>query len=93
MAIYRRLSEDEKQRFFKRLAEDFAAEPEHIDSAYAAYREARDNRSLQTLFEACEPLRQELFRRLNFASDGTYELVNMRQDLLGLLREQPDLAR
>ena len=92
LAIYRRLSEEEKKRFFKRLAEDFAAEPEQIDSAYATYHEARDNRSLQTLFEACEPLRQELFRRLNFASDGTYELVNMRQDLLGLLREQPDLA-
>jgi len=52
----------------------------------------RDNQSLQRLFEACEPRRQELFRRLNLASDGTYELVKMREDLLALLREQPELA-
>lgn len=92
LAIYRRLSVAEKQGFFARLASEFAADPEQIDSAYSAYQDARDNQTLQRLFAACEPLRQELFRRLNLASDGTYELVKMREDLLGLLREQPELA-
>ncbi|TVP43039.1 MAG: MCD, Malonyl-CoA decarboxylase MCD [Halomonas sp.] len=90
LAIYRRLSADEKQRFFARLATDFAADPSQIDSAYNAYQEARDNHTLHALFTACEPRRQELFRRLNLASDGTYELVEMREDLLGMLREQPE---
>jgi malonyl-CoA decarboxylase len=92
LAIYQRLSAAEKSSFFARLAADFAAEPGPIDAAYMAYQEARDNPTLQRLFEACEPRRQELFRRLNLASDGTYELVKMREDLLGLLREQPELA-
>ena len=92
LAIYQRLPEAEKSRFFGRLATDFAAEPGPIDAAYSTYQEARDNQSLQRLFEACEPRRQELFRRLNLASDGTYELVKMREALLGLLREQPELA-
>ena len=77
------------RRFFAGLAAEFAAEPARIDAAYAAYREARDNPSLQALFDACEPRRQELFRRLNLASNGTFELVRMREDLLGLLRERP----
>ena len=92
LAIYQRLSSAEKSSFFARLTTDFAAEPGPIDAAYLAYQEVRDNQSLQRLFEACEPRRQELFRRLNLASDGTYELVKMREDLLALLREQPELT-
>lgn len=92
LAIYRHLSPAEKNSFFGCLAADFAAEPGPIDAAYLAYQENRDNQSLQRLFETCEPRRQELFRRLNLASDGTYELVKMREDLLALLREQPELA-
>ena len=92
LALYQGLSPDEKEAFFERLAADFAAEPEAIDGAYADYRERRDNDSLQALFTACEPRRQELFRRLNLASDGTHALVGMREDLLGRLRDRPDLA-
>ncbi|HSH47389.1 MAG TPA: malonyl-CoA decarboxylase, partial [Halomonas sp.] len=86
------LPDDERQRFFERLDDEFAADPEAIDAAYAAYREARDNATLEALFEACEPRRQELFRRLNLAPDGTYALVRMREDLLDLMRAQPALS-
>ncbi|MGM0913347.1 MAG: malonyl-CoA decarboxylase [Pseudomonadota bacterium] len=90
--MYECLTDDERRAFFTRLGGEFAADPTAIDAAYAAYREARDNTTLEALFEACEPRRQELFRRLNLARDGTYSLVRMRQDLLGLLREHPELA-
>lgn len=90
--MYESLPDDERQRFFARLDDEFAADPEAIDTAYAAYREARNNATLEALFEACEPRRQELFRRLNLAPDGTYALVRMREDLLGRLRAQPALS-
>jgi len=90
--MYECLADDERLAFFVRLGGEFAAEPATIDAAYAAYREARDNAALEALFEACEPRRQELFRRLNLARDGTYALVRMREDLLGMLREHPELA-
>ncbi|PAU76868.1 malonyl-CoA decarboxylase [Halomonas salipaludis] len=91
LAIYQRLDDSQKSAFFDKLAEAFAAEPAQIDAAYSAYREARDNSSLQALFNACEPRRQELFRRLNLASGGTYQLVKMREDLLQRLKEAPSL--
>ncbi|MEQ5803023.1 malonyl-CoA decarboxylase [Halomonas sp. H10-9-1] len=90
--MYECLAEEQRPAFFARLGAEFAAEPATIDAAYAAYRESRDNATLEALFEACEPRRQELFRRLNLASDGTYSLVRMREHLLGLLREHPELA-
>ncbi|HSH50076.1 MAG TPA: MCD, Malonyl-CoA decarboxylase MCD, partial [Halomonas sp.] len=49
--MYESLPDDERQRFFERLDDEFAADPEAIDAAYAAYREARDNATLEALFE------------------------------------------
>jgi len=91
LAIYARLDDDQKRQFFMGLADDFAADPEEIDAAYAAYRETRDNLTQQHLFDVCEPRRQELLRRLNLPSGGTHELVHMREDLLAMLGEHPDL--
>ncbi|WP_163647685.1 malonyl-CoA decarboxylase [Modicisalibacter sp. 'Wilcox'] len=85
LELYARLDGDEKARFFERLTHDFSADPERVDQAYAAYRESRDERDLQTLFDTCEPSRQELLRRLNLTSGGTHELVRMREDLLARL--------
>lgn len=88
LGMYNQLTKDECRSFFEGLARDFAADPACIDQAYESYRKQRDNRHLQTLSDACEPRRQELFRRLNLATDGTYELVRMREGLLALLRKQ-----
>ncbi|MEX1227282.1 MAG: malonyl-CoA decarboxylase [Marinobacter sp.] len=90
LEIYALLDEQQKRLFFEQLALKFSAIPEQIDAAYAAYQTERTNDNLETLFEACEPLRQELLRRLNLASGGTYELVRMREDLLALMADHPD---
>lgn len=92
LTMYQRLEVDQKQQFFQRLATEFAADPAQIDSAYQAYAKQRDNARLHDLFEACEPRRQELFRRLNLTSGGTVELVHMREDLLKCLPETPSLG-
>lgn len=91
LAIYARLEDSEKRLFFEAMAASFSADPVAIDHAYAAYRKSRGNLHLETLFEACEPRRQELLRRLNLASGGTHELVRMREDLLRLMEDYPDL--
>ncbi|WP_264214764.1 malonyl-CoA decarboxylase [Leisingera thetidis] len=39
-----------------------------------------------------EPRRQELLRMLNHPPGGTIQLVRMRQDLLRMMRSEPDLA-
>ena len=90
LEIYGRLSAEEKSRFFALLVTDFSADSQAIDQAYVAYHESRDDEDLQVLFDACEPLRQELLRRLNLTSGGTFDLVRMREDLLGLMHEHPE---
>lgn len=90
LEIYARLDDDEKHSFFEQLAMLFSAEPEQIDQAYLAYKAARTNENLETLFESCEPRRQELLRRLNLASGGTHKLVKMREDMLALMADNTD---
>ena len=55
------------------------------------YHAAPGPSELSRLFAAAEPRRQELFRRINLSPRGTETIVNMRQDLLGLLPQHPQL--
>ncbi|MCP1366854.1 malonyl-CoA decarboxylase, partial [Halomonas sp. BBD48] len=89
--LYTRLDEAEKLRFFERLTGEFSANPERIDEAYQRYQASRNDGDLQALFNVCEPSRQEVLRRLNLTTDGTHELVGMREDLLNVLKAHPDL--
>ncbi|ALM54561.1 MCD, Malonyl-CoA decarboxylase MCD [Halomonas huangheensis] len=89
---YAQLDAQDRVAFFTLLAEEYAADSEAVHLAYAAYRDEESNANLERLFTACEPARQNLLRRLNLCPGGTFELVKMRADLLGLLKEHPELA-
>ncbi len=78
--------------FFHMLLDAYGAEPDGIRAAYAAWDATPTEAALARLFEAVEPRRQMLLRRLNLAPGGTLQLVRMRADLLEALRHDPDLA-
>ncbi len=78
--------------FFQMLALDFASERDSIQRAIEEYRRNPGTATAAALAKAAEPPRQELFRRLNTASDGTRQLVDMRADLLRYLPAHSELA-
>lgn len=90
LEIYQCLDDENKRAFFETMASSFSANPTRIDKAYRTYRTDRSNKHLAELFEVCEPMRQELLRRLNLARGATYELVVMRQDFLRLMKGHKD---
>lgn len=79
--------------FFNTLAHDYDPDPEKVAEAAKRYMEDHSTEALAELTDVTEPRRQELFRRLNLAPDGTQQLVTMRKDLLAYLRSNPDLKR
>jgi malonyl-CoA decarboxylase len=89
---YLTLDKGQRLEFLAALSTDFAADPEAIRSAYAAYEAEPSTEHHQALLEAVEPPRQEVIRRLNLAPGNTAGLVRMREDLLEALRARPDLA-
>jgi malonyl-CoA decarboxylase len=64
-----------------------------LDAAVEEWRQTGSETAATDLHFASEPKRQELFRRLNRAPNGTRALVTMRAHLLKLARDNPDLRR
>jgi malonyl-CoA decarboxylase len=81
----------EKEQFFLMLEKSYGPDPEAILKASDRYKKTPDLDALMALTDAIEPARQELFRRINMAPNGTATIVGMREDLLSLLPERPSL--
>ena len=88
---YKGLNDQEKLAFLKYLLENFDVNPEKILDFAIAYNKSRDIASFERLYSEVEPLRQELFRRINMAPDGISTLVSMRSDLMRFLNSHPEL--
>ena len=86
-----RLSDEQRSRFFERLASDFSPDPQAVLAAARAYADAPGADALMRLTRVAEPPRQELFRRLNGAPGGTAAIVRLRRGLLERLPKQPQL--
>ncbi|MCT7374692.1 malonyl-CoA decarboxylase [Chelativorans salis] len=85
---------DQAQRrdFMMMLLLRFGPDAERLEGAIDAYRADPTPRALLGLHTAAEPRRQELIRRLNLAPKGISILVRMRETLLNLKAEEPELA-
>lgn len=89
---YLALDADERLEIFHSLALDFGADSEAIRRAWLAFDRDGGVVNFKRLTQAVEPPRQELFRRLIRAPSGTASLIRMREDLLGSLSSNPELA-
>ena len=86
---YKALDEHGRNQFFDLLARDYSPVPEAVRQSAIAYQADPSPQNLARLQAAVEPLRRELFRRLNMAPGGTAVLVEMRKELLKGLRTNP----
>jgi malonyl-CoA decarboxylase len=88
---YRASDDEAKLRFFKNLEQKFNANPAVVKLAFDAYQKAPTSSNINRLSRAAEPTRQELLRRLNQTPNATHDLVAMRADLLGFLKDNLDI--
>jgi malonyl-CoA decarboxylase len=87
---YQALDDRGRRAFFESLIRDFSPDPEEVGRAGDAYRNQPSPEHLERLQQVVEPPRQELFRRLNQAPEGTRILVAMRSQAL---QESDRIAR
>ncbi|MFC3166164.1 malonyl-CoA decarboxylase [Ciceribacter thiooxidans] len=85
------LDQQDQRDFMVALLTRFGPNTDRLERAIEAYRTDPSPKALLELSEAAEPRRQELIRRLNLAPNGTATLVGMREVLLALKRDNPDL--
>jgi malonyl-CoA decarboxylase len=91
LRIYGAMDTGARLDFFSLLAGAFDPDMAQIEASMSRYRASRSADDLFALNAAVEAPRQELFRRLNMAPNGTAGLVALRADLLGFLAEHPQL--
>lgn len=88
---YRGMDASARGDFFEMLHSTFGPDEESIISAADQYKAARDVDSYMNLARVVEAPRQRLFRRINIAPNGIEAIVEMRADLLPLLKAKPHL--
>lgn len=88
---YPQLDTDDRDRWFGLLLDEFGPPCDELDRAVAAYQAHPDPTTMGELNRVAEPVRQELFRRINSAPGGTATVVQMRADLLEAVRRRPEL--
>ncbi len=88
---YQRADKVERLAFFRALAAEFEPDPEAVREAATAYLGDASRKHLQNLTRALESPRQKLFRRINMAPGGTGVLVKMREQILDLEHDHPEL--
>ena len=82
LTLYRGLSPEQRQAFFRYLADELEPEGEKVVAAARDYVARPTPSGLSRLQQAVESPRQEFFRRLNLAPGATGEIVALRRDLL-----------
>ncbi|PJI86345.1 malonyl-CoA decarboxylase [Yoonia maricola] len=88
---YGAMSQDEKAAFFEFMKHGLEINPDDVISTLDAYKAKPSKGTYRAFASACEPQRQELARRLNQVPGATGQLVQMRKDLLDMMKERPDL--
>jgi len=90
LAAYRSLDDTYRPAFFSQLAAEFSPAITDLRDAAEHYLEQPSAQNLMHLQQAAASPRQELFRRLNQAPEGTAILVSARKHLLAGLAKHPD---
>jgi malonyl-CoA decarboxylase len=89
---YQGLEDPARLALFQAFAHRFGPDPARLKTAVDSWLADPSDAGIADLHLQSEPPRQELLRRLNRAPGGTPTLVRMRADLLGLMRDHPELA-
>ncbi len=92
---YLALNEVGRERFLKVLVKDFEVDHDRVDRAIEKVRTATDNAARQVAEQALrkilQPPRVRLLTQFNGLPEGVKFLVDMRADLLDLMRRDPAL--
>ena len=89
---YAVMAPNEKLDFFEFMTDKLEIDPEYVIKALDAFKIDPSKATYQAFAEASEPKRQELARRLNQVPGATGQLVKLRKDLLGVVKDRPKLG-
>jgi malonyl-CoA decarboxylase len=91
LSVLHDLNTEDRAAFRQFLASEFVPDEATLRAAAQAYLDDPSAANATALFEKAEPPRQEVLRRMNMAPGGTATLVELRRELLQVLKKHPEL--
>ena len=88
---YNNISFEDKEKFLKQVNEKYKPDVSEIENSIDNFNKSKDDLSILNLSKTVLGKRKELFIRLNMAPNGTSEIVSLREDLLKIIKKNPDL--
>ena len=88
-----KFSEEELLDFFNFISQNLDIDGEKLLVKVRKFNENNTPDNLKSVIEFSEPKRIKIFSRLNSIDKGTNRLVKLREKLLILLKDQPNLRR
>lgn len=90
LSRYQKLDKQGKQKFFLLLLNQFGSDDKALDEAFKNWKKEGAS-AARSIHLNSEPRSIELISRLNRVKGVTSQIVDMRNDLLGLLKTNPEL--
>jgi len=87
---YKHLDNEGKHAFFKTICDEFGSDQQKLEQAFSEWK-AKGITAARQIHFASEPKSIELIRRLNRVKGATSQLVEMRAELLGFIKNDPEL--
>jgi len=78
--------------FFNVLKEKYDIDADSLSKASKEYSQNNTQKNLEIISKASKPKWIELFKRLNTVSEGTLKLVQLRERISSLKKDNPNLA-
>jgi malonyl-CoA decarboxylase len=91
VTLFREMEGPDRVAFLQMLNDEFSYNPIDLRAAAKTYSDDPSEENYQSLRGTVEAPRLELLRRMNMAPGGTGAILVMREFLLQLLSERPDL--
>ena len=88
---YDAFNAEEKKAFFEAVLDAFSCDVDEVALYASVFLQSKSSQDLEQLSKSATPQYSVLISRLNQAPSSTMHILNMRTDLLGLLRDVPAL--
>ncbi len=91
LTSYETFNQEQKLEFFQTVFDKLACDTGNVSQAAATFLENKSQNNLKKLSKAANPQYAPLISLLNQSPASTMKLLNMRSDLLGMLKNSPNL--
>lgn len=89
--LFQTMEAPDRMAFLQMLNDDYAYDPEALRGAAEDYLKDGSQKAYEALCHTVEAPRQELLRRMNIAPGGTGAILVMREFLLQVIPDNPEL--